>query len=179
MPWATIGSVPALVWTATVTPTPGVGARELLEHEHVGDEVRAGAAELLGHADAHQPELAELRGRPRAGSAARGPTAAACGAISSSANRAREVADLALLVGELGSEAHRAADAGARARPRRPRARASGRPRAAILQPRPSVSKRMISQPSSRATRASSASGLTATGCPTARSIGRSDSESE
>ena len=38
----------------------GVGARELLEHEHVGEEVRARAAVLLGHADAHQPELAEL-----------------------------------------------------------------------------------------------------------------------
>ena len=39
----------------------GVGARELLEHEDVGEEVRAGASELLGHAHAHQPELAELR----------------------------------------------------------------------------------------------------------------------
>ena len=39
--------------------------------------------------------------------------------------------------------------------------------------------KRRISQPSSRATRASVLSGCTATGWPTARSIGRSDSESE
>ena len=39
---------------------PGVRARELLEHEDVGEEVGAGAAELLGHADAHQPELGEL-----------------------------------------------------------------------------------------------------------------------
>ncbi len=39
----------------------GVRARELLEHEHVGEEVRARAAVLLGHAHAHQPELAELR----------------------------------------------------------------------------------------------------------------------
>ena len=39
----------------------GIGARELLQHEHVGDEVRSGAAELLGDADAHQAELAQLR----------------------------------------------------------------------------------------------------------------------
>ena len=38
-----------------------VGARELLEHEDVGEEVGACASELLGHADAHQAELAELR----------------------------------------------------------------------------------------------------------------------
>ena len=37
-----------------------VAARELLDHEHVGEEVRAGAAVLLRHADAHQPELGEL-----------------------------------------------------------------------------------------------------------------------
>ena len=37
----------------------------------------------------------------------------------------------------------------------------------------------MIRQPSARATRSSSGSGLTATGWPTTRSIGRSDSESE
>ena len=38
-----------------------VGARELLEHEDVGEEVGAGAAVLLRHADAHQAELGELR----------------------------------------------------------------------------------------------------------------------
>ena len=38
----------------------GVGARELLEHQHVGEEVGARAAVLLGHADAHQPEPSEL-----------------------------------------------------------------------------------------------------------------------
>ena len=38
-----------------------VGTRQLLEHEDVGEEVRSGTPELLGHADAHQPELAELR----------------------------------------------------------------------------------------------------------------------
>ena len=37
-----------------------VAARELLDHEHVGEEVRAGAAVLLRHADAHQAELGEL-----------------------------------------------------------------------------------------------------------------------
>ena len=44
---------------------------------------------------------------------------------------------------------------------------------------RPSLSKRMIRQPSSRATRSSTRSGFTATGWPTVRIIGRSDSESE
>ena len=38
-----------------------VAARELLEHEHVRDEVGPGAAVLLRHADAHQAELGELR----------------------------------------------------------------------------------------------------------------------
>ena len=38
----------------------GVGARQLLEHEDVRHEVRARAAVLLRHADAHQPQLAEL-----------------------------------------------------------------------------------------------------------------------
>ena len=42
-------------------PHAGVAARELLEHEDVGDEVGACAAVLLRHADAHQPELGELR----------------------------------------------------------------------------------------------------------------------
>ena len=39
----------------------GIGPRGLLEHEHVRDEVGAGAAVLLRHAHAHQPELGELR----------------------------------------------------------------------------------------------------------------------
>ena len=38
-----------------------VAARELLDHEHVREEVGPGAAVLLGEADAHQPELGELR----------------------------------------------------------------------------------------------------------------------
>ena len=39
----------------------GIRTRELLEHEDVGEEVGAGAAELRRHTDAHQPELGELR----------------------------------------------------------------------------------------------------------------------
>ena len=49
----------------------------------------------------------------------------------------------------------------------------------AIASRRPSRSNRMTCQPSSAAIRASSASGLTATGLPTARSMGRSEAESE
>ena len=64
----------------------GVRARQLLEHEDVRDEVRAGAAVLLGHADAHQPELAELRAAARAGSRGLGPTPTAYGSISAAAN---------------------------------------------------------------------------------------------
>ena len=101
----------------------------------------------------------------------------------------RERADLALVVGQL-VEAHRRS-AGRRAGGLRaaPARRAALRPAvptsaarriaAAAFNRRPRVSKRMTAQPSSRATRVSTASGLTATGWPTARSIGRSDSESE
>ena len=39
----------------------GIRARQLLEDEDVGEEVRARPAVLLQDADAHQPELAELR----------------------------------------------------------------------------------------------------------------------
>jgi hypothetical protein len=38
----------------------GVRARQLLEHEDVGEEIGAGAAVLLGHANTHQPELGQL-----------------------------------------------------------------------------------------------------------------------
>ena len=38
-----------------------VRARQLLEHEHVGEEVGARAAVLLGNAHAHEPQLGELR----------------------------------------------------------------------------------------------------------------------
>jgi hypothetical protein len=41
-------------------PHARVGARQLLEHEDVRDEVGARAAKLLGHAHPHQAELAEL-----------------------------------------------------------------------------------------------------------------------
>ena len=41
-------------------PHAGVSARELLEHEDVGQEVSAGAAVLVRHADAHEPKLGEL-----------------------------------------------------------------------------------------------------------------------
>ena len=39
----------------------GVHARELLDGDRVGERVAAGAADLLGERDPHQPELAELR----------------------------------------------------------------------------------------------------------------------
>ena len=42
-------------------PDPGVCARQLLEHEDVRQEVGAGPSVLLGHADAHQPDLGEPR----------------------------------------------------------------------------------------------------------------------
>jgi hypothetical protein len=38
----------------------GVRARQLLEHEDVGEEVGAGAAVLVRHANAHQSELGQL-----------------------------------------------------------------------------------------------------------------------
>ena len=38
----------------------GVDARQLLDRDRVGERVAAGAADLLGERDAHQPELAEL-----------------------------------------------------------------------------------------------------------------------
>ena len=41
-------------------PHSGVGARQLFEHEDVGQEVHAGAAVLLRHARAHQAELRQL-----------------------------------------------------------------------------------------------------------------------
>ena len=104
VPWRRIGSVPALVCTATVTPTPGVGARELLEHEDVGEEVGARAAVLGGHAHAHQPELAEL-GEDLLGEGVLAiPGRGARGDLLVG-EAARQGADLALLVAEL--EAHR------------------------------------------------------------------------
>ena len=83
----------------------GVGARQLLEHEHVGEEVGAGAAVLLRDADAHQAEVAEVgeqRARERVlavplGGVRRDPLGG---------EARREVADLALLGGQL-VQAHR------------------------------------------------------------------------
>ena len=60
MPKATIGSVAALVCTATVTPTPA-SARDSSSSTSTYETKSAPApAELLGDADAHQAELAEL-----------------------------------------------------------------------------------------------------------------------
>ena len=177
---ARIGSVPALVWTATVTPTPASARESSSRTRHVGEEVRARAAVLLGHAHAHQPELAQLR-----------EDLAREAVLAVPRRRVRRD----LLVGEAPRErrgsraARRSARAGSSRAPRCAAAAAppgarDARPRAGehdrrdAFRRRPSCSKRMTSQPSSRATRASSASGLTATGWPTARSIGRSDSES-
>ena len=39
----------------------GVRARQLLEHEDVGEEVGARTAVILGNAHAHEPELREMR----------------------------------------------------------------------------------------------------------------------
>ena len=150
-------------------PDAGVGARELLEHEHVGEEVGARAAVLLGHADAHQAELAELGEQLAREDVVAIPLRRVRGDLLVG-EPAREVADLLLLVRQL---AHA-----------RARVTATPPPTAAAATAAPAKrsrrrSKRRISQPSSRATRASVLSGCTATGWPTARSIGRSDSESE
>ena len=42
-------------------PDAGIPPRELLDHQHVGEEVGPRSAVLLRDADAHQPELRELR----------------------------------------------------------------------------------------------------------------------
>ena len=64
----------------------GVGARELLEHEDVGEEVGAGTAELLGHADAHQARARRASRTARVGKRCSRSHAAACGSISACAN---------------------------------------------------------------------------------------------
>ena len=58
VPNVRIGSVAALVCTATVTPMPA-SARDSCSRTRMYDEVGAGAAMFLGDTDAHQPELAE------------------------------------------------------------------------------------------------------------------------
>src|SRR4051812_13124686 len=165
----------------------GVRARELLEDEAVAEEVRARAAVRLWHAHPHQPQLAEVRED-------------LLGEVVLAIPRRRlrrdllvgealgERADLALVVGEL-VQAHRRIAGSRVAGIRTPARRTAVRPAVPTsaaspiatpaLSRRPSVSNRRTAHACSRATRARTASGLTATGWPTARSIGRSDSESE
>ena len=60
VPKVRIGSVTALVWTATVTPTPA-SARESSSSTRMYERKSAPAPPYSsGHADAHQPELGEL-----------------------------------------------------------------------------------------------------------------------
>ncbi len=81
-------------------PEAGVAARDLLDDEDVGEEVRARAAELLGHADAHEPELAELVGDLAREAPLAVPVGGArCDDLVGEAPC--EVADLPLLVGEV------------------------------------------------------------------------------
>ena len=83
---------------------PGVGPRELLQDEDVGEEVGARAAQLLRHAHPHQPELAEPAEQlPR-----KGVRAVPGGGVRldlGPGELARERLDLALLGREL--EVHR------------------------------------------------------------------------
>ena len=85
-------------------PHARVRPRELLEHEDVREEVRARAAVLLRNADAHQPELCELREE-----LVREPVLPVPGGGVRRDLRVRELAgeplDLALVGGEL--EVHR------------------------------------------------------------------------
>ena len=103
--------MPAPRWTASVTPDAGVRARELLHHEHVGEVVRAGAAVGLGHADAHQPELAELVEELAREVVLVVPAGRVRGDLLVG-EALGEVADLPLLVGQL-VQAHRAASVAA------------------------------------------------------------------
>ena len=82
----TIGSVARARVHGDRDADPRVGAGDLLEHEHVGEEVGAGAAQLLGDADAHEPELGELRHELVREAVLAIPLGRACGAISASAN---------------------------------------------------------------------------------------------
>src|SRR5205823_3199246 len=134
--------------------------RELLEHEHVGEEVGARAALLRGHADAHEPELAELgeqlaREEVLAIPLRRARRDALVG------EAPRERPDLLLLRRQL-VQAH-AATRRATSEPAPPSAAAAASAPARRSRRR-SRSKRRISQPSSFATRVSVPSGLTATG---------------
>src|SRR4051794_4337579 len=152
-------------------PQPRVAARDLLHGEDVGQVVGARAAVLGGDADAQQPELAHVAQRLdwKAVLAVPGRRLRRHLVVGEAP---REVADLALLVGQL-VEAHR----GSSLRVAVPSTPATVSAATILIRP-PSRSKRSTAQPSWRATFISGPSGLTATGWPTARSIGRSDSPS-
>ena len=78
----------------------GVGAGDLLEDEHVAEEVGACAAGRLGHADAHQPELAEL-GEHVPGEAVLAVPLGGARRDHLVGEATRQLADLALLVAQL------------------------------------------------------------------------------
>src|SRR5205814_4780719 len=143
----------------------GVAAGHLLDDEDVGDEVGARAAELRRDADTHQPQLAELLedGLGKRVLAVPGRCLRRDDVV---AEARSELADLALLVAEL-VQAHRrvAIRLVATVRPAVPTsaARSTATPAASL---RPSCSKRITSQPCSRATFASVEAAVTATGCP-------------
>ena len=81
-------------------PDAGVSPRELLEHQDVAEEVGAGATDLVGDADAHQAELAELGEHVPGKDVLAIPLRRPRG--DDVVGEARgELADLALLVGEL------------------------------------------------------------------------------
>ena len=125
----------------------GVGARELLQHLDVGEEVRARAALLDRHADAHQPELAEL-GEQLAREVV---VAVPRGGVRRDllvGEAARERADLLLLGGQL-VQAHEAAARRATSEPAPPSA-AAPTSAPAKRRRRCRCSKRRTSQPSSR-----------------------------
>ena len=92
VPWARIGSVPGAGVHRHGHAQAGVGARELLEHERVGEEVGADAAVLVRDADAHEPELAEL-GEDLAREAVLGVPRGRLGRDDLVGEAAREVAD--------------------------------------------------------------------------------------
>ena len=105
VPNARIGSVRGARVHGDGDADPGVGARELLQHEDVREEVGPRAAVLLGHADAHQAELAKLReelGREAVLAIPRGRVRNDLGL----GDLARERLDLALVLAER--EVHRA-----------------------------------------------------------------------
>ena len=103
VPKARIGSVAALVCTATVTPTPASAARELLEHEDVRGEV--GPAPPYSSGRRRPSARARRASRRLAREAVLAVPSAACGSISASREVARQRLDLALLGAEL--EVHR------------------------------------------------------------------------